>query len=244
MRPLNVLATQTALKSAGFDPGNLDGDFGTKTTRALLRYVSRGRASSDFYEKAAPIAATMLKRHGIAVNRDSLAQFLATTPHETGDYTRFAENLFYTTPALLVKNWPRRFPNIAAATPFLRNPKKLAEAVYGYEYRHGTKGDLGNRKGTTDAYDMRGGGWIQTTGFANYSNAAKVTGLPLVEHPELLHDAFTSIEAACAYWKGVGCNELATADPTGRKSRVRVNGGTIGLDDVLQRTARNLIVVR
>ena len=117
---------------------------------------------------------------------------------------------------------------LVTAVAYLRNPQKLAEKVYG--------GRFGNPPGR--AYDYRGGGWIQTTFLANYQAAQNVTGLPLVAHPELLHDPLTSIEPACAFWKGRGCNELAAADPGGIKARVRVNGGNIGLDDVLARTAR------
>lgn len=217
---------QQRLANAGFDPGPVDGKPGARTYAALLSFVAR-RNVGDFGVKAGSILATMLPKYGITEAPGRLAQFLATTSHETDDYTAFAESLYYTTPARLVKNWPSRF-NLASAMLYLRNEKKLAEKVYG--------GRFGNPPGR--AYDFRGGGWIQTTFYANYLAAQKVTNLPLTVHPELLHDPLTSIEPACAYWKGVGCNELADADPSGRRSRVKVNGGTIGLEDVLARTAR------
>lgn len=252
MRPVDWKATQTALAKAGYDPGPIDGAPGmtdprrppdVRTLRALLSFAA-SRDTGEFGTKAGLICGTMLPKYGISASRDSLAQFLATTSHETGDYTLFAENLMYTNAARLVKLWPNRFPTLESARPYLRNPRALAEKLYSYEARHGTKYDLGNRKGTTDAYDMRGGGWIQTTGYANYLAAEKVTGLPLTLHPEILHDAYTSIEPACAYFEKRGCCELANDDPSGHKGRVRVNGGTIGLDDVMTRTARNLTVIR
>ncbi len=202
-----------------------DGTPGPLTMKALLTFAAHGHEPKDAI-KMASICATMFPKYRIdTANR--LAQFLATTSHETGDYTVFAESLYYTTPGRLVANWPSRF-NLASAMLYLRNERKLAEKVYGGRY--------GNPPGK--AYDYRGGGWIQTTFYANYLNAQKVTGLPLVAHPELLHDAVTSIEPACAYWKAVGCNELADGDASGRLSRIKCNGGTIGLADVLARTAR------
>lgn len=223
---IDVRTTQQRIKDAGYDPGPVDGDWGMRTCRALLSYATR-RDLGDFGIKAGAICATMFPKYGITDSPDALAQFLATTSHETGDYTVFAENLYYTTPSRLVQNWPSRF-NLVTAMAYLRNPQKLAEKVYG--------GRFGNPPGR--AYDYRGGGWIQTTFLANYQAAQEVTGLPLVAHPELLHDPLTSIEPACAFWKARGCNELAAADPSGKKARVRVNGGNIGLDDVMARTPR------
>jgi len=219
----------------------VDGAFGMLSYKALLTFAAYGREPKDV-SKMALLCATMFSKYAIDASIDRLGQFLATTSHETGNYTAFAEDLYYTTPARVVKNWPSRF-NLLTATAVLRNPRKLAEKVYGYEGRHGTKYDLGNREGTSDAYDMRGGGWIQTTGYSNYLAAQKVTGLPLVDNPELLHDPLSSIEPACAYWRGVGCNELADADWSGRRARIKVNGGVIGLDDVQVRLKRLLVLL-
>lgn len=242
MRPVDWKATQSALLKAGYDPGAIDGAPGmsdprrppdVRTMRALLSFAAQ-RDLGEFGARAGLICATILPKYAITASRDALAQFLANTAHETGNYTVFAENLYYTTPAVLVKNWPTRF-NLASALLYLRNPAKLAERVYGGRY--------GNRPGTSDAFDMRGGGWIQTTFRANYEEAQRVTGLPVATHPELMHDPYTSIEPAAAYWQKRSCNELADQDHSGRSSRVRVNGGTIGLDDVVKRVVRMLMVV-
>ncbi|MFM9470032.1 hypothetical protein ACKI1K_46490, partial [Streptomyces scabiei] len=74
------------------------------------------RDLGDFGIKAGAICATMFPKYGISDTLDRLVQFLATTSHETGDYTVFAEDLFYTSPARLVKNWPTRF-NLVTALP-------------------------------------------------------------------------------------------------------------------------------
>ncbi|CAN5579063.1 hypothetical protein BH10PSE14_BH10PSE14_06940 [soil metagenome] len=218
-----------------------DGVAGPRTYAALLKFASHGRVDPALAAQMAAICVVSISKHAIDATANRLGQFLATTPHETGDFTVFSENLNYSVANILAAWGPGhggRFRSAADAAPYAHNPRALAEKVYSYAARGGTKYDLGNRPGTTDAYDMRGGGWIQTTGYSNYLRAEKVTGLPLTAHPELLHDPLTSIEPACAYWQGSGCNELADADPTGRRARIKVNGGTIGLADVLQRVPR------
>jgi putative chitinase len=256
-RSIDWKKTQQALANAGFDPGPIDGAPGMSdlkkspdvlTTTALLRFASTNKAPAPFYVKAGAIAATMLRKYDITDSRDALGQFLASTPHETGNYTQFEENLNYTVEGLL-KNFGRHRISEADARKYGRktrggilafeNQVAIANILYGGQW--GWR-NLGNTE-PGDGHKFRGGGWIQTTGRANYRRAQEVTGMPLLEHPELLHDPLTSIEAACAYWKGVRCNEIADSDYTGRAARVKVNGGVIGLDDVKMRLVRNLSVI-
>jgi putative chitinase len=209
-----------------------DGVAGPRTYAALLKFASHGRADPALADKMAAIFAVSIPRHEIDRSANRLVQFMATTSHETGDFTVFSENLNYSVQNILGA-WPSRFKTAADAAPYAHNPAKLAEKVYG--------GRFGNPPGR--AFDFRGGGLIQTTFYANYLAAEKATGLPLTAHPELLHDPLTSIEPACAYWQAQGCNELADADPTGRRARVKVNGGTLGMPDVLARVPRLLGVL-
>jgi putative chitinase len=229
---IDWLATQRAIASAGFSPGPIDGKPGTLTYAGLLCVAAQRNLGSDGV-KFGQLWSTMVPKYDIDDEAWRLIQFLANTEHETGGFTRFEENLTYTNPARLVKIWPSRF-NLASAALYVRQPKKLAEKVYG--------GRFGNPPGR--AWDYRGGGWIQTTFYDNYAAAQKVTGLPLLDHPELLHDPLTSLEPACAYWKGRGCNQLADSDRSGRAARVRVNGGTIGLEEVMATVTRLSRIVK
>lgn len=233
MRAIDWKATQAALHAAGLYAGAIDGAPGPKTYAGALLGAG-APAGGDFATKAGAILATIVPQYQIDLSRDRLAQFLANTSHETTGYTVFAEDLNYSTEARLMKLWPSRFPTRADATPFLRSPSKLAEKVYG--------GRFGNPIGR--AFDFRGGGWIQTTFYANYLAAEQITHLPLTAKPDLLHDPYTSIEPACAFWKGKGCNELADADTTGQKARLKVNGGTIGLAEVQAGVTALLRIVR
>jgi putative chitinase len=92
-----------------------------------------------------------------------LAYILATAKHETGgSFGPTVENLNYTTASRIRAVWPKRFPTDASAEPYVRNPQKLAEKVYG------DRADLGNtQKG--DGWRYRGRGLAQITGRGNYA---------------------------------------------------------------------------
>lgn len=91
------------------------------------------------------------------------AYALATAHHETGGtFGPVTENLSYTSAARIKQVWPKRFPTLASAEPYVKNPRALANKVYG------DRADLGNRPGSDDGWDYRGRGLAQITGRANY----------------------------------------------------------------------------
>lgn len=114
-----------------------------------------------------------------------------------------------------------------AALPMPERERVLFNRVYG----------IGNPKkarefdntGPNDGWLYRGGGMMQCTGKSNYRLMAKKTGLPLVEHPELLHQPDTAFKAAYLEWAQDGrCNAAADRDDEVTARRV-INGGTNGL---------------
>ena len=124
------------------------------------------------------------KAHFLATT--SLTQFaycLATAFHETGGkMVPVVENLNYTTAAQLQKTWPARFPSMAAAQPYVRNPRGLANRVY--------NGRMGNATGSDDGWNFRGRGLPQLTGRDNYAKATtKLRALGLLRaHEDLVAD--------------------------------------------------------
>lgn len=173
----------------------------------------------------------LLQKYGID-NRQRVSMFLGQVCVETAGLTRLEENLYYTTASRLCAVWPTRFRTKAAARPYLRNPQKLANKVYG--------GRLGN-KGPNDGWLFRGSGCKQTTGKHNFSVVQRETGLNVIDNPGLLRDFPEALESACIYWKTNNLNRFAdVGDVTGLTRAVQ--GGKGGLADRRVYTERALRV--
>ncbi|MGU3539958.1 peptidoglycan-binding protein [Methylobacterium sp. A54F] len=158
-----------------------------------------------------------------------IAHFLAQVAAETGGFRLLEENLSYSAERLCAV-WPKRFPSLTAAKPFARNPKALAEKVYG------NRPNLGNvRPG--DGWRYRGGGMLQTTGRANYRAAG------FEDDPDRLRQPTSALAAALTYWTDHDCNALADADDL-EALRRRVNGGVNGLADARAYLAKVKAAVR
>ncbi len=154
------------------------------------------------------------------VNR--AAGFLAQCGHESAGFTILQENLNYSADGLN-KIFKKYFPTVAAATPYARNPEKIANKVYG--------GRMGNGpESSGDGYKFRGRGAIQLTGRDNYTQFAKAVGLTLDEAVADLETLDGAIESACWFWKKNGLNGICDKDDIVLMTK-RINGGTIGLDD-------------
>jgi putative chitinase len=87
------------------------------------------------------------------------------------------ESLNYTTAARIREVWRSRFPTVASAEPYVRQPQKLANFVYG------NRADLGNDQ-PNDGWTYRGRGDSQITGKGNYAKFGKLLGLDLVGNPD------------------------------------------------------------
>ncbi len=85
--------------------------------------------------------------------------------------------------------------------------------------------------GPNDGWLYRGGGMMQATGKSNYAALGKKTGLPLVEHPELLHQPDSAFTAAYLEWAQDGrCNAAADRDDVVAVRKI-INGGKNGLTE-------------
>jgi putative chitinase len=148
--------------------------------------------------------------------------FLAQLGHESAGLTRLVESLYYTRPETLMAVWPRRFPSVDAALPYVRKSRALAEKVYG------GRGDLGNTQ-AGDGARYIGRGFLQITGRANYREMGRRIGVDLEGEPGLAARPDIAVRAACAYWTARG---LGTVCDTGRFIDVtrKINGGTTGYD--------------
>jgi putative chitinase len=101
------------------------------------------------------------------------------------------------------------------------NPVLIANQAYGSRMgNHGTN--------TMDGWNYRGRGFCQTTGREAYTNLATLTGLDLVNHPELVNDPQYVMQIATKDFAQCGCIPYAQRDDVVNVTK-KLNGGLIGL---------------
>jgi putative chitinase len=154
-----------------------------------------------------------------------LAHFLAQCGHESGGFRATQENLNYSAKGLngIFKKY---FPTEAAATPYARQPQKIANKVYANRMSNGDEA-------SGDGYKFRGRGYIQLTGRANYTAFGKAIGEDVTANPDVVSGKYALLSAAW-FWSNNGLNKLAdggSTDAVVTTITKRVNGGTIGLAD-------------
>jgi putative chitinase len=154
-----------------------------------------------------------------------LAHFLAQCGHESGGFKATQENLNYSAKGLngIFKKY---FPTEAAATPYARQPQKIANKVYANRMSNGDEA-------SGDGYKFRGRGYIQLTGKANYTLFGKAIGEDITANPDVVSGKYALLSAAW-FWSNNGLNKLAdggSTDAVVTTITKRVNGGTIGLAD-------------
>ncbi|TFW33389.1 glycoside hydrolase family 19 protein [Massilia horti] len=187
------------------------------------------------YREAFQIGQGVLDHWGISATPRRVAHFLAQVLHESQALTVEYENLSYSAQRL-AQVWPARFRPHGPLDPgaYARNPRKLANLVYG--------GRMGNTR-PDDGYTFRGRGLLQLTGRDAYARvtallraaaAGQAPGQPagtvpdFVARPDAVLDPCWCLEVACAMWCDKGCNELADDDDLDQLTR-RINGADNGL---------------
>lgn len=153
-----------------------------------------------------------------------IAAFLAQVAHESARLTRVIENLNYGAPGLMA-TWPKRFPDLATAQKYERNPVEIANYVYG--------GRMGNES-HGDGWRYRGRGPLQITGRNLYGLVGAALSLDLIARPVLLEAPEHGAMAAGWFWSDhKHLNALADIGDMTGITRL-INGGTHGLKDRLE----------
>ena len=172
-----------------------------------------------------PIFAQEIDDSTFSLGDTELDDFLGNVLHESSMLERLEEGLYYKTPGRLMAIWPSRFPTLESELPYLRNPEALANKVYG--------GRMGNVN-PGDGWRNRGGGLIQITGADNLRAVQAATGIPVYDNPDLLRKPTVEALRVCiAWWEG---NVPDAVMGNGRLVRKAVNGGAIGLREVMALT--------
>jgi putative chitinase len=150
------------------------------------------------------------------------AAFIGQCAHESRNFHDLEEGLTYKTPQRLMAIFPRRFPTVESAQPYVNNPRALGNKIYA--------GRMGNRdESSGDGYRFRGRGCIQLTGSTNYFNAGKALGVDFWADPDLVATPKYAALTAGWFWDTHKLNNTADARDYTKMTKI-INGGTIGLD--------------
>lgn len=162
------------------------------------------------------------------------AHFFGQVSHETGNFTIFEENLNYSAEGLL-KTFKKYFPTYTLAQEYAKRPQRIANRVYASRMGNGDE-----KSG--DGWRYRGRGAIQLTGKFNYEKFAKY-----IKNPGLSFESTSLVASDYAFESALfffEVNSLWTICNQGVNTRVitqltkRINGGTNGLDDRIQKTLK------
>lgn len=160
------------------------------------------------------------------------AHFFAQTSHETGEFRAFSENLNYS-PQGLQNIFGKYFPGTLAEL-YARNPEKIANRVYASRMGNGDE-----KSG--DGFKFRGRGALQLTGKNNYEAFAKYLDKPeIMTNPDLVATTY-SFESAMFFFdknKLWAICDKGTSDATILALTKRINGGTNGLADRIEKTKK------
>lgn len=204
----------------------------TISVEQMQRFAPNARQA--YVDEIGANADRALARYGINTNAARVCHFLAQVAHECGGFTVVRESLNYTTAARIKAVWPSRFASTAAALPFVRNERKLANKVYGDR--------LGNRD-PGDGYKYRGRGFLQLTGRTNYEAMEVSLDLPFEDEPDLASEPNEALLIACEFWNAKkltgerDMNALADDDKMDAIT-YRINGGYTNLADRKSELAR------
>ena len=162
------------------------------------------------------------------------AAFIGQCGHECGNFKILEENLNYSADRL-VKIWPKRFTSLEMAQPYNRNPRAIANKVYG--------GRMGNRDETSgDGWRFRGSGWLQLTGHDNFYHAGKAIGQDFVMNPDLVRTPEFAAQTAGWFWSTHNCNAKADVKDWTGLTKI-INGGVLGLNERIANTNKALEIL-
>ena len=188
----------------------------------IAQLIACGVAPTQARLYAEPMEAAM-ERFGITT-RARTAAFIAQVAHESSNFTRVEENLYYTTPERIRAMWPGRVPTLQAASQLTRNPRALANRVYANRLGNGDES-------SGDGWNYRGRGLIQLTGRSNYHVCGDALGFDYVLMPQLVAEPVHACLTAAWFWASIDGNTLADSGLIDQLTR-KINGPAMaGADD-------------
>ena len=158
------------------------------------------------------------------ITAEEVAEFLAQTSHESGNFNHLEENLNYGA-AGLHTTWPTIFLTVAEAVPYSRQPQRIANKVYANKMGNGDEA-------SGDGWKFRGRGILQITGKWSYTacSLAVYHDTRLIASPDLLSSTQGAIDGACWFWT---THNLTVLTDTGNITEVtkKINPAMLGETD-------------
>lgn len=200
------------------------------TPEKLKRILINNSNINDWYDSLIKI----LPDYEIDTEK-RVSAFLAQTAHESANYTRLIENLNYSAKRLM-EVWPKRFPTMSIAKQYERNPQKLGNFTYANRMGNGPVE-------SGDGYEYRGRGLIQITGKSNYESFGESIGISSKDAAEYMETFDGAVHSACWFWE---VNKLNSYSDNGdiRNQTIKINGGTNGLSDRVNRYLKYLKILQ
>jgi putative chitinase len=165
---------------------------------------------------------TVAQYYDMFENPNRIAGFLAQVAHESGGFNFVKENLNYSAEGL-TKTFKKYFPTLDVASPYARNPEKIANRVYANRMGNGNEQ-------SGDGFKFRGRGLIQLTGRTNYTKFAEDLGISVDETVDYLESPNGAVSSAGWFWDNNKLNQYCDKNDFVTLTK-RINGGTIGLED-------------
>lgn len=158
-----------------------------------------------------------------------MAHFLGQAAHESGGFNAITEGLNYSAEGLL-KTFPKYF-NATTAAQYARKQQEIANRVYASRMGNGNEA-------SGDGFRFRGRGYIQLTGKNNYASFDAFVDDDILGNPDLVATKYPLLSAAW-FWHTNKLNLIAdkgvSTDIITQITK-RVNGGTHGLQDRIDKT--------
>jgi peptidoglycan L-alanyl-D-glutamate endopeptidase CwlK len=240
-----VQALQQTLKNKGFDPGNVDGDFGPATEAAVISFQKSEGLLADGKAGSQTLGALGLDVLNEDKRADATAKFTVTvvskmSPNSPiGNIKTHLPNILSALKALDLGD--RDMILMAIAT--IRAETEGFVPINEFQSRFNTapggtpfglfdnRKDLGN-KGHPDGSTFKGRGFVQLTGRANYTRIGSQIGVDLVNNPDKANDSVIASKILARFLKNRErqIREALLDNDLKAARRGGISGGIHGLD--------------
>lgn len=240
----DVSRLQTRLTARGFNPGQIDGDFGGGTEAAVIAFQkSEGLLPDGIAGPRTQAALGLAAAEDLASGTPSVTVALVSEMFPATPIGNIKANLPPVLSALADSNLSDKPMVLMALATIRAETESFLPAAEGQSRYNTSPGghpfdlydnrkDLGN-VGPPDGASFRGRGFVQLTGRANYSRYGAAIGLgdQLVRDPERASDPVIAARLLAAF---LSAHEIvikqALLEGDLKTARRMVNGGSNGLD--------------